>query len=344
MARMPRSPTLLALAIVLLVLARPQVLFAQGLVVSFAPDSPMYQRIEPAQSGTLAFEIRNSGPVEAQGSVGGFIDVPVDVVAQYTVVPADPVACPAPTLAPMLGSHALIFPHPRVAAGGTVTCRYSVRRGAGSRDDLGFQVCAFRNMPVIGCGQSVRRGTLPDLSLAVVVIGPIAGEPGAQLLRLDMRNPSKVDVESRIASTACHEFGGGGFAPTAFDVDGAFAGGCPRAGGQGCINFTGQLFDSRAFELGPVAAGATASCLVRVRPRGGGTTQVPLALFGDRVVLAGGAVAFDPERVGERGVIGLGLGAAEPVPLDRRSGVLFALLVLATGLLALETRLRRAQV
>jgi hypothetical protein len=314
-------------------------------VVSFAADSPMYQRIVPAQSGTLAFEIRNSGPAEAQGSVGGFIDVPVDVVAQYTIVPADPVACPAPTLAPMLGSHALIFPHPRVAAGGTVTCRYSVRRSAGSRDDLGFQVCAFRNMPVIGCGQRVRRGTLPDLSLAVVAIGPIAGEPGAQLLRLELRNPSTVDVESRIASTECHEFSGGVFAPTAFDVDGEVAGGCPRAGGQPCFNFTGQNFGSQAFQLGPVAAGATASCLVRVRPRGGGgTTQVPLALFGDRMVLAGGAVAFDPERVGERGVIGLGLGAAQPVPLDRRSGVLFALLVLATGLLALATRRWRAQV
>jgi hypothetical protein len=123
------------------------------------------------------------------------------------------------------------------------------------------------------------------------------------------------------------------------DVDGNFPGGCPAAATSGCLGGTGTAYRQLAFRLGPVAAGSSTTCLLRVRAlREDGSAQVPMFLRGDSVALLAGAIGFDPIRECETVAIGLGLPGAEPVPLGTAVPGVMMLLLLAAGLRAARAR------
>jgi hypothetical protein len=311
---------------------------AQGVQVSVVGGSPRYLSVPPGGATTFSFEVRNFGPVAADFAIGGELQVPAATLAAYAFAPREPALCGAPVLEQRNGYNAIRFPLATLEAGGARTCEYAVQRAAGPAGDLGFQACWLPGaIPNDFCGTRVRLGTLPDLDLVLETLG--AGSGDTTLLRLRLHNRSAIDVESRVASTFCHEFDGGWVVPTQFDVDGNIAGGCQSTHGAYCLNFTGVYSVSRAFRLGPVPAGASYSCLLRVRRmRPNGDAQVPLQLVDDYVGLPGGATGFDPRRDGERVLIGLGLPGAVPVPLGPATPVAIALAVLLAGLLALRRR------
>jgi len=310
-------------------------------IVAIPGGSSAYFPIGPGQAGDFAFEIRDTTGLGLSGSMGGVLEVPQTVFGQYVFTPLDAGACAAPVVEPFLSSMVVRFAFAPIAPAGTRTCRYRVQRSTASTSDLGFNACLLPSPFTFPfCLNKARIGTLPDIELALDTLG--AGGSAGTVVRLRVLNRSAVDVESRVASTACHEFGGGFFGPTSFDLDGDIPDGCARTTGTGCANFTGMNFDSRAFRLGPVPAGGSASCLVRVVPRGtAGLDRVPLFLFEDRVGLPAGEVGFDPVRERETAVIGLGLTGAVSVPVGLPALAWLALLVAVAGLFALGGR--RAQ-
>jgi hypothetical protein len=312
-------------------------------IVSFPGPPSAYFPVAPGGSGEFAFEIRDVGGTGVTGSVGGTLEVPGPVFEQYRFTSLDAASCALPVVQPFLSAPVVRFAFAPVPPGGTRTCRYRVDRAAGGVGDLGFNTCLLRSEFTFPyCWRVARIGSLPDLELALDTIG--AGNAAGTLVRLRLVNRSTMDVESRVASTGCHEFGFGSFGPTAFDIDSAFPGGCPRADGALCLNFTGQLFDSRAFRLGPVPAGGSASCLVRVVPwPGGGADRVPLALYTDRVQLPGGVLAFDPRRERESVEIGLGLAGALPVPVGPTAAVILGWVLMLAGAVHLRRRMPRAR-
>jgi hypothetical protein len=313
---------------------------AQFIDVVPVGGSPRYLALPPGGSTTIAFELRNPGPLAVEGGVGGELQVPPTVFGEYSFVSQQPTLCTTPVLEPRVGYVVLRFPLAALAPGETRTCTYSVQRAPGSTNDLGFRTCW---LPLQGgfnsfCGRVARLGTLPDLELALEPLGP--ARDGVTLLRLRLLNRAPIDVAERVATTSCHEFEGGPAEPTRFDVDGNFPGGCPAAAATpGCVGGTGTAYRVRAFRLGPVAAGGSTTCLLRVRAlRENGLAQVPLFLRGDSVALPAGAIGFDPIREREAVAIGLGLAGAEPVPLGPAVPGVMMLLLLAAGLRAARAR------
>jgi hypothetical protein len=142
----------------------------------------------------------------------------------------------------------------------------------------------------------VRRGSFSDQALQVRP-APQPGDGADRVTyRIWMRNLDHRAVAARDVTTACAEFGGGFFGPTAFVIENDFPGACASSDNrEACLNFTGQWFDSRGFRLGPAPAGGEASCLVRLRYPGGRVEPDHVALYfsDDRVALANGADAFD---------------------------------------------------
>lgn len=320
---------------------------ARAQFIDVIPDggSPRYLPLPPGGSTTFSFALRNPGTLVVEGDVGGELQGPAAAFGDYTFVAQQPSLCGTPVLEPRTGYAVLRFPLTALAPGETRACAYTVQRAPGSTSDLGFRTCW---LPLQGrpgtpfCGRVARLGTLPDLELALDTLGP-AGD-GVTLLRLRLLNRAPVDVAGRVATTGCYEFDGGPAEPTRFDIDGNLPGGCPAATGFGCLGGTGTAYSERAFQLGPVAAGGSSACLLRVRTlRENGLPQVRLLLQGDAVTLPAGAVGFDPMRERETVWVGVGLPGAEPVPLGTAVPGAIALLLLAGGLGAVRARMRQAQ-
>lgn len=324
-------------------LGAPAAATAQDVPVVVEGGIPRYLPLAPGGTTTFTFELRNGTTAALGGAFGGLMDSPAATLASYTFTAADPAQCEAPTVVPRVSYNLLHFPVAAVAPGTTRKCRYLVTRAPGAGNDLGFEACWARDGAFPGfCAGRVRLGTLPDLDLSLETLG--AGSGDTTLLRLRLHNRSAIDVESRVASTHCHEFDGGFVEPVQFDVDGNTTGGCPIANNVHCINFTGVFSVSRAFQLGPVPAGGSSTCLLRVRRmRAEGAAQVPLFLNGDGVALPAGAIGFDPRRDGERVLVGLGLPGAVPVPLGPIAPPAIAIAVMFAGLHALRRRRGRVQ-
>jgi hypothetical protein len=327
-----------ALAMLWWLAAPHQVARAQALdeLVTIPGQSAAYFPIRPGATGQFTFEIRDTTGLGLSGALGGILEVPQAVFAQYTFTSLDPTTCSAPVLAQEYSATVVRFNFAAVDPMAVRRCRYRVDRAPNAISDLGFNACFLRSTFTFPfCINRARFGTLPNQDLVLETLG--AGNPSATLLRLRLINRSSAPIESRVASTDCHEFGGGSFGPTAFDIDSNVAGGCPTAFGTACANFTAQLFDSRAYRIGPVAPGGTASCLLRVRSTGAvGAQQVPMFLFEDRVNLTEGALGFDPQRAGETVTIGLGLPGAVPVPVGPMAWAVLALFVLASAIAAMR--------
>jgi len=323
-------------------LALPGVALAQapsGTIV--VPERAwLYLAVAPGETREFAFEIRDAASNAAGGTLGGELDVPVAVFAQFTFAPVDPVACAAPTVGASSPRDVVRFPFAPTAGGANRICRYRVTRAADAVGDLGFFAClldAPRATP--RCSQLVRIGSLPDQELAIEGVGVGAGD--ANLVQLRLINRSSQDVTSRIASTDCHVWGNSAPWATQFELDGNIPGGCPTVEGPGCIQFTGPPFETRAFRLGPAPAGGSSTCRVRAIPRGNlDSAPVRMFLFGDAVGLPGNAIGFDPRREREAGVIGIGLFGAFPVsvPLGPAAIAGIALSLLLVGLSVLRAR------
>jgi hypothetical protein len=333
-----RPCAMAALAVLGSLAAPHRIAQAQALdeLVTIPGQSTAYFPIRPGAAGQFTFEIRDTTGRGLSGALGGILEVPQAVFAQYTFTSLDPATCSAPVLAQESSATVVRFDFAAVDPLAVRRCRYRVDRAPEAISDLGFNACLLRSVFAFPfCINRARFGTLPDQDLVLETLG--AGSSSGTLLRLRLVNRSSASIESRVASTGCHEFGGGAFGPTAFDIDSNVVGGCPTAFGTACANFTGQIFDSRAYRIGPVAPGGTASCLLRVRSFGAvGAQQVPLFLFEDRVDLTGGALGFDPQRAGETVSIGLGLPGAVPVPVGPMAWAVLALLVMMSAIAAMR--------
>jgi hypothetical protein len=308
-----------------------------------SPDTaPRVLPLAPGGSFPFSFTLR-SGFDTGLAIFQLYVDSRVEALAQYSFVSSDPARCRVPEVEERQYWLRLSFGVGPLGREETIECNYTVTRSLDSVDDLGFDLCNWYDGS--GCRHaSFRVGTLPRMDLRVV---PATGAlpDGTQLVRLEVSNHGQVAVASRIVSTSCSEFGGGWFGPIAFTLDTDFPGACRSTYGQGCVNFGGQSASSYGFDMGPVAPGGTASCLVRVTGsnRYAGSTSVGVGFLDDRVTLVGGALAFDPgftfnpSTTNGGGVISLGAlppVAAVPVPAGSWVAGLLALLVLAGAGLA----------
>lgn len=214
------------------------------------------------------------------------------------------------------------------------TCSYRIDRTASSRDDLGFRLCSFEVDWVNCYRHQLNIGNLPDTALRVERVGPAAPGSSATLFRLRATNPSAHAISSRIATTACREFSGGIFDTTPYLIDTDFPGSCPTALGEICLNFTGQNFDAVGFELGPIPAQGTNSCLIKLVPRPDpppswfnlGPYVTPMYFRDDQVSLADGGLAFDPDIASDQTT--MGAPESHSVPISAGAMGLLAILMM----------------
>jgi hypothetical protein len=306
-------------------------------------DVPHVVPLAPGQSFQFSFSLRSRG---SAGVAILRVDVlsRAEALSQYTFVSSDPSRCRVPEVEQREYSLRLAFGVGPLVPEEVVACSYTVTRSLSSVDDLGFALCDWLGE---SCHlASFRVGTLPRMELEVV---PATGTlpDGTQLISLVARNNGPVAVTSRVVATSCAEFGGGWFFPVAFTLDTDFPGACRSTYGEGCISFGGQHYSSYGFDMGPVAPGNTASCLVRVRGAGGalGSSRIGVGFLDDRAWLRDGALAFDPGFVFDPstmnggGVISFGAlppVPAIPVPVAPWAVVLTALLCMSIGAFAVQ--------
>ena len=301
------------------------------------------QIVAPGQSGEFAFSIVNSGTMAGGVSVFARSDSPAETLAGYTFVALDPVRCQVPIVGVyVVGVETLRFSVGPVEPAETLTCSYTVTRAPTAVNDLAVGMCPSLQFAgnFFGCNEMYLFGGLPDLALSVEQVAPVAPGATEALVRLRLNNLSGHDVASRIASTDCREFHGGFFDDAPFDVETGFPGSCPLDTGEICLNFTGQNFDSYGFRLGPVPAGGSATCLVKLRLHepASGPVSTSLYLLDDRVTLPNGGTAFDPNRSNELANLGI-LGVANQIPLSSSGLLLLALTLAVAGVVGMRRRI-----
>jgi len=289
--------------------------FARALEVSVPADVPGTQVIAPGGSGSFGYTARNPDTGEASGDLTAQFNWsttdPVDILAEYAFVP-DPATpgCAAPIRNDALIFRRITFRIDALAGGASRTCRYRLDRAVSSRYDVEFSLCDRTD--TLFCGPAgFRRGTLPDLVLS---IAPEGGDPS--LLRITVANATTTSLEYKDASSECAEFEGGLFEPVPIDLVNDFPGACPTgsAGLEGCLSFTGQNFTNRAFRVGPLPAGGSASCLVRVRNTGFASDDaVAFQLIRDPAAIVGGGGAFDANPMNDDALLGV------PVSVNRQA-------------------------
>jgi hypothetical protein len=292
--------------------------------LSFPTETLRAQEIPAGGTGSFEFTVTNKSGSEKTAIVRGQLmsysvfqdDVLARVFAEYTFVSDRPDVClpPVSELREIIAR--ISFRVSPVPVGGAVTCRYRIERSTSSQSDLAFDLCGAEQQgaylsPICPHNRFLR-GSLPDLKLLVERVGG-----GTDVLRLTVRNHGERDVNNSSVTTDCHEFGGGFFGPTTIDIFNDVPGGCPLGNSHAhtCLNFTGQNFENRAFELGPIPARGISSCLVRVvRTNRAGEDRIPLFLAEDVLPLAGGGLAYDPNPINDDAFI-----VADPVPANLRA-------------------------
>ena len=318
-----------------------QELFSYNL--QFATGVPRVQPITPGGEGTLSFTVHNNSPDNGYAAIYGRIEPDPAALSEYEFVANAPQRCLPPDIATQLNHPSLRLRAGPLAPGTSQTCTYRVRRSAASRNDLRFRLCGpLSSFPY--CATVFHLGTLPELSFRVTQEAPVG--PGATnaLVRLTVENHAGRDVLRRILTTGCSEFGGGIFAPAPFEVETGFPGACtPAEYGEACLNFTGQNFSSRAFAPGPIAAGGSTSCLVRLRFRVPlqQAVSLPMHFHQELVEFVDGGVGYAPGS--DVDAQGFGAAPSLPVPLGRGAMALAVLLLAVVGWVALRHRATSAR-
>lgn len=290
--------------------------FVACLVIALLPAGAMAASaklvLAPGQSGTFAIPVHNisssSTTLVLQGSYFG----PAPVHSEYVFLPANDARCAIP----QLGNGRSRVVVGALAAGETLECRWPVTRSAGSRNDLAFGICTDLASTEY-CGEFAHIGWVPDVSLTTHPVG-VAREGDTEVtVRVSARNRSDTATAARRIQTECAEFSAPATGAVPFDVANDFAGACPTAPLEnGCMNFTGTLFERREFFIGPILAGQETSCLLKLRLRAPLTRDVSLALhFEDfRTPLAEGGIAYDAEASNDSTRIGAAVGGGPAAP------------------------------
>jgi hypothetical protein len=338
--------TLRALLLAVAFVALP----AQAQDAGYIITAPAYRfhdlSVLPGQSTTLNFSVTQSGTVVASALVAGYLYSREAAVPGYVFTSSDPVRCAVPTLQPTAYGPAFAFPIGPLAAGESLNCSYQVTRSASSVDDLSFGLCGTLTGFNLSCERVVRLGTLPDLALAVERAG-VFGD-GRQRVRVRVSNPGPVDVASRIVTTDCREYEGGIIASAAFSVASDFPGACaPASQTEACLNFTGVNAFAYGFDLGPIPAGGSATCLLELRPRAAAEVAIPgpaeLYFLGDHMTRGDGGDAFDTNAANDLTLLGLQATTAAVVPIPPAAGIAIALALGVSGLFAVRRRRRPPQ-
>lgn len=292
-----------------------------------APSVSRTQTILPGGEGALSVIAHNPGSVAGYAAIHGRLNPGPAALTEYVFESDTPDRCLPPDVVTQLGAPSFRLRLGPLAAASSQTCTYRVRRLPSSRNDLRFDLCgSIYSFPY--CYYTFHFGTLPRLQFRVGQVD--APEPGAvtALVRLTVSNPGPRAVLRRTLTTECSEFSGGLFAPSPFEVETDFPGGCPRSDyGEICYNFTGQNFDARHFAPGPIAAGANASCLVRLRFRTPLTQPVALRMHfrDDEVQFVDGGVGYDPDS--SQPTVPFGAAPVTGVPIGRAAMAILPLLL-----------------
>lgn len=307
--------------------------FAAARLTLESPTEVSNLAIPPGGSAIWVFRVRNNGDSAGPADFGlqerRYGDTAFDQY-QWTSLTA---GCGEARSAQFFSQMVLTLPISSLAVNEARTCSYRIERSAASRDDLGFRLCSFENDWNNCYRHTLNIGSLPDTTLRVEHVGPAMPGSSASLFRLTAINQSDFAITSRVATTACREFAGGVFDSTPYLIETGFPGSCGTALGEICLNFTGQNFDAMGFELGPIPAQGSNSCLIKLVPRpvslptwfNLGPYTTPMYFRNDQVVLADGAIAFDPNAENDRAI--LGAPDSHPVPINRFALIGLALLL-----------------
>lgn len=303
-------------------------------------------RVDAGQSTMFVFDVHNIVDATAMILVGGHFGGAPGSFGEYAFEPAAEPRCSLPAYSGSQPGRITLTVGP-LAAGESVRCAYRVVRNGGSRNDLRFDACS--GAPWVSyCYREFLLGSLPDMELVATPAEPVALGATSALVRLTALNPSGLDVAARSITTECIEFEFGQTGPFPFDFENDFPGACPTTDQrEGCLNFTGDNYDSRGFLIGPTPAGGATSCLLRLRMREPLTAGIDLEMyFTEAVVLrSDGGRAFDPTRA--NGVVrvgaipgGTGNPAAAALPLSDWAAALLALLLAVAAAAALRRSVR----
>lgn len=345
---LPNQPlSLRALACLGALLLTP-LAFAQTSItyrLSFPEDIARTQYLAPGQIGDFAFTVTSENAASGNAVIGGRFDSQAVTLAEYAFSSNDPVRCALPVVSPPSYYMVISFAAGPIAPGATLTCRYRVARAASSVNDLGFRACA----PVGSFGlcsntsaNAFRFGNLPDLALSVQQVLPTPTDSNEPVFRLQLTNRSNHAILDRTVTTECREFNGGIFDPMPYVLESDFPGGCTTTQGEICMLLTGQRHESFGFNFGPIPAGGSASCLVRLRHHPGqpSTPSADLYLidysfsvYHTLLVLADGGIAIDPDVSNDRATLALaGTGAANPIPMSTGGLMALALTLVLFGM------------
>jgi hypothetical protein len=322
--------------------------------LSFPADLARVQYIAPGQVGDFAFTVTSEAAAAGNAVITGRFDSQYVTLTEYAFSSDNPTQCALPQIPAPSYFMNISFVAGPVAPGETLACRYRVARAASSINDLGFRAC----VPDGSFGpchntntNTFRYGSAPDLALSVQQVLPTPAGSSEPVFRLQLTNRSSHAVLNRTVTTECREFNGGIFDPMPYVIESDFPGGCTTALGETCLLLTGQRHVSFGYNFGPIPAGGSASCLVRLRHHPGqlSTPSTDLYLINQQLsvldplfVLSNGGIAIDPNTANDRATLALaGSGSAAPIPLSL-SGLLT--LALSLGLMGLGFVRRMATV
>ncbi len=311
--------------------------------LSFPEEIARIQFIAPGEIADFAFTVTSESAASGNAVMGGRFDSQAVTLVEYAFSSNDPVRCALPVLSPPSHDMVISFVAGPITPGASLTCRYRVARAASSVNDLGFHACA----PFNSCGDTsanaFRFGNLPDLALSVQQVLPTPTDSNEPVFRLQLTNHSNHAVLRRTVTTECREFNGGIFDPMPYVLESDFPGGCTTTLGEICLLLTGARQESFGFNFGPIPAGGSTSCLVRLRHHPGQPStpstdlfliDYSLSVYNTLLVLADGGIAIDPDVSNDRATLALaGSGAANPIPMSPGGLLALTLVLFGVGVL-----------
>jgi hypothetical protein len=313
--------------------------------LSIPEDITRIQFIAPGAIGDFAISVTSESATSGNAVIGGRYVSQAATLAEYVFSSNDPVRCALPVTTPPSPFMGISFGAGPIAPGATLTCRYRIARAVASVNDMGFDICApIESAGSCGFGgdNSFRFGALPDLALSVQQVLPTPADSSEPVFRLQLTNNSNQAIQNRIVTTDCREFNGGIFDPMPYVLESDFPGGCATTQGEICLLLTGQRHLSFGYNSGPIPAGGSASCLVRLRhhPDQPSTPSIDLYFvdysLSDEyplLVLTNGGIAIDPNVSNDRATLALaGTGAASPIPMSPGGLLALALTLLLFGM------------